>query len=72
MKFEPLPGFDWSRVIWSRPDSPRPVLCSYCSASIGEDDMPLMMWSPEGACAQFCDECSERWFGMRRIREVDE
>jgi hypothetical protein len=62
MKFpDPKPGFDWTRVTWGRPDSPRSALCSYCSGKISK--MPLVMWKPDGHAAQFCDDCAERWWG---------
>jgi hypothetical protein len=58
------PGFDWNLVAWGPPDSrPRP-LCSYCHAKIDDDDVPLMFFSNEGACAKFCDKCVEEWFGL--------
>lgn len=60
---EPKAGFDWSHVTWGRPDSPRSVLCSYCSASIGEEDVPLMMWTPDGHAAQFCRRCQRALVG---------
>jgi hypothetical protein len=39
-------------------------LCSYCSAGIGEDDVPLILWGPDGSVAQFCDACMQRWWGL--------
>jgi hypothetical protein len=63
-QLKPLPGFDWSKVTWGRPDSPPSVLCSYCSAVIPEDDVPLMMWNRESYCARFCERCMETWWGM--------
>lgn len=62
-KLKPKPGFDWGRVAWGRPDSPPRKLCSLCHNFIGEDDIPLMMWAKDGAMAQFCDACVERWWG---------
>jgi hypothetical protein len=64
---QPRPGFDWGRVTWGRPDSPVSALCSYCSAGIGADDMPLRLWREDGSAAQFCDECQARWWGFRRF-----
>ena len=64
LTMRPRPGFDWGRVAWGRPDSPRSAVCSYCFAAIGEDDVPLIMWSADGHAAQFCDACVERWFGF--------
>jgi hypothetical protein len=64
MNMQPRPGFNWDHVAWGRPDSPRSALCSYCSAGIGEDDVPLIMWRPDGSAAQFCDACMKTWWGM--------
>jgi hypothetical protein len=52
-------------VNWGRPDSPPSALCSYCSAVIPEDSVPLIMWQADGHAAQFCDECQAKWWGMR-------
>lgn len=64
-ELKPREAFDWSKVTWGRPDSPPSVLCSYCSASIGEDDVPLIMWKPDGHCARFCEKCMETEWGMK-------
>ena len=64
-QLEPKPGFDWDRVTWGRPDSPRSALCSYCSAVIPEDCVPLIMWKADGHAAQFCDDCQAKWWGMQ-------
>lgn len=64
MNLQPKPGFDWGKLTWGRPDSPATVLCSYCSASISDDDIPLIMWNPEGWTVRFCDQCQRRWFGL--------
>ena len=67
MKFElkTKPGFEWTKVNWGRPDSPRSVLCSYCSASLSEDDVPLIVWNKRDFTAQFCAECQAKWWGMQ-------
>lgn len=69
MQIKPKAGFDWARVIWGRPDSPRSVLCSYCSASFADDDVPLIMWTEPGMAAQFCEACQEQWWGMTSYSE---
>jgi hypothetical protein len=63
---KPRDGFDWSHVTWGKPDSVRSAICSYCSAGIGadEDYVPLMLYSDDGHCAQFCDACMKRWWGF--------
>jgi len=61
---KPKPGFDWNRVAWGTPDSPRRELCSYCHGKIGADDVPLMFWKSDGSMAQFCDRCMQEWWGM--------
>jgi hypothetical protein len=62
--FTPNEGFDWSKVTWGRPDSPPSVLCSYCSASIPEDSVPLTMWTTDNYCVRFCDACMETWWSV--------
>ncbi len=62
---QPREGFDWAKVTWGRPDSPRSVLCSYCSAVIGADEVPLILWQADGKAAQFCDKCMATWWGMQ-------
>jgi len=59
----PRQGFDWNHVTWGRPDSPRSALCSYCSAGIGERDVPLILFKMDGHVAQFCDDCISKWWG---------
>jgi hypothetical protein len=63
-KLTPKPGFDWRKVTWGRPDSPVSALCSYCSAAIHEDEMPLRVWKEDGHAAQFCEKCQAKWFGL--------
>lgn len=62
---KPKPGFDWDHISWGAPNSVRSALCSYCSAGIGEDDVPLILSSDKGYVAQFCNDCMARWWGMR-------
>ena len=62
---QPKPGFDWDHISWGKPDSVRSALCSYCSAGIGENDVPLMLFRDDGHVAQFCDDCQLKWWGMR-------
>lgn len=71
MKLEPKDGFDWSRCTWGRPDSPPSVLCSYCSASIPENSVPLIASNTEGWTVRFCDACAERWWGVIAYRDDD-
>ena len=68
MKLEPKRGFDWGRVAWGHPNSPQSVLCSYCFAGIGDDDVPLILAAGDGRVAQFCDSCMATWWGMRTIQ----
>ena len=69
MRLEPKPGFDWGKVTWGRPDSVVSPLCSYCSAVLPNDSVPLIMWLGEGYAAQFCDACQEKWWGMKSYAE---
>lgn len=59
---QPRPGFDWRRVAWGRPDSPVRPLCAYCHGALPE--VPLIMTKRDGLTAMFCDDCTERWWGM--------
>jgi hypothetical protein len=65
MTLKPSTGFDWHHVAWGHPDSPRSFLCSYCSAPIGEEDVPLMLTAGDGRVAQFCNDCMMKWWGLR-------
>lgn len=71
MTLSPKPGFDWAHVAWGRPDSPRSVICSYCSAFISDEDCPMIMWKPDGSAAQFCDECQEKWWGVKAFDDPE-
>lgn len=53
------PGFDWRRVAWGKPDSPRRDLCAYCHGALPE--VPLMLWKQDGSAVAFCDRCVEQW-----------
>jgi hypothetical protein len=84
MQLQPKDGFDWKKVTWGRPDSPRSALCSYCSAVIPEESAPLIMWSsdshlpgmpggyPAYMTAQFCLACQKTWWGVMSFDEEDE
>lgn len=63
-KLKPKRGFDWKKLTWGRPDSPPSALCSYCSAVIPEDSVPLIMWNTEGASVRFCDKCMKDHWGV--------
>jgi hypothetical protein len=63
MKLEPKAGFDWSHVSWGKPDSMPTAVCSYCSGCL--PDVPLMLWKPDGSCAQFCDGCVRKWWAVK-------
>lgn len=65
MILKPRPGFDWNRVAWGLPDSPRSALCSYCFTSIADGDVPLMLCAESGHVAQFCAKCQHAWWGAR-------
>ena len=69
-ELKPKTGFDWSKVTWGRPDSRRSALCSYCSAVITEDDVPLILSSAGGFTAQFCDKCKETWWDLMRFDDL--
>ena len=68
---KPRAGFDWRRVNWGRPDSVPSPLCSYCSAVIREDEVPLIMWNQASYAARFCETCMVGLFGFEP-REPDD
>ena len=71
MQLKPKDGFDWKKVTWGRPDSVRSALCSYCSASLSEDSVPLIMWTNDSHAAQFCEGCQRTWWGLESFDELD-
>ena len=71
MILKPKAGFDWNKVAWGRPDSPRSALCSCCFTAIGEHDVPLILWNKEGWTAQFCDACMRDWWGLETFEGGD-
>ena len=66
-QIRPLTGFDWQRVLWERPHEMPAPECSYCGLTIGEDDIPLMMFRYDGSACRFCNPCARRWFGLRAL-----
>jgi len=60
----PRPGFDPLRINWGAPDQTRTDRCSYCDVPFGAEDCPLMLWNNDGWCAEFCDACAGKIFGM--------
>ena len=50
-------NLDSLSVNWEGPDQTPGDRCSFCDAPIGEDDVPVVMWSSEGWTARFCDAC---------------
>jgi hypothetical protein len=65
MLLSPRPGFDWLRVTWGAPDQTRTEKCSYCDQALDhETSVPLILWNKEGWCAEFCDDCQARWWGL--------
>lgn len=69
MKLEAKPGFDWSRVRWDDANEPVRDNCSYCSAPIPEDAVPLRMWNECSDGCVFCDACSADIFGLQTFGE---
>lgn len=52
------------QICWGRPDSPRRPFCALCHGYLDDDDVPVMIWKPDGSGAAFCDPCVERLFRM--------
>jgi hypothetical protein len=65
MTLKPRQGFDWNRLTWGRPDSPPSVLCSNCSASIGENEVPLILSNSAGWTVRLCERCMQDVFGFK-------
>jgi hypothetical protein len=70
--FEPKAGFRWRKVIWGPPDAVVSVLCSYCSAVMRDEEVPLMLFQNDGSCAKFCEDCQRRWWGLETFSDPDE
>ncbi|MBO0716438.1 MAG: hypothetical protein J2P55_03755 [Rhizobiales bacterium] len=63
----PKAGFDWTLINWGAPDQRRTKHCSYCDEPLPLDDdqfVPLILWNAEGWCAEFCDTCQRKWWGL--------
>jgi hypothetical protein len=63
MQFRFRPGFN---PVWSRPDSPRPAICSCCQGPLPE--VPLMCWNREGGAISLCDTCVAEWVRLEKKR----
>jgi hypothetical protein len=48
------------------------VLCSYCSAVIPEDFVPLIFWNRESYSCRFCEKCMTTYFGFSPLQREDE
>lgn len=59
VELKPGPAFDWDKLTWGRPDSPPSVLCSYCSAALSEDSVPLILSNAEWWTVRFCEKCMQ-------------
>jgi hypothetical protein len=64
IELKPKKAFDWNRLTWGRPDSVPTALCSYCSAVIPEDSVPLIVSNDEGWTVRFCDKCMTELWGL--------
>jgi hypothetical protein len=71
MALRPAAGFRWEAVSWGGPDEPVSDDCSYCGDAIGEDDIPLRLWTQDGWGAAFCDACQTRWWGLESFDTVE-
>ncbi len=63
--FRHADGFNWMAVSWGGPDEPRTGTCSYCDAELRDGGMPLVLWNAEGWCAEFCEACQRKWWGLQ-------
>jgi hypothetical protein len=64
MSLSPMPGFNWSQVGWGAPDQVRTLQCSYCDEPLDDEEMPLILWRGDGWCAEFCEACQRKWWGL--------
>ena len=65
MHLVPRPGFDWTQVNWGAPDQTRTENCSYCDAKLDrQHSVPLILWDKNGWCAEFCEACQVKWWGL--------
>jgi hypothetical protein len=64
LMLKPRDGFDWKHVTWGKPDSQPTAICSYCSG--GLPPVPLMLFTHDGHCAQFCDKCVKTWWTVEQ------
>jgi hypothetical protein len=71
VSLQPLAGFDWARVKWGGPHDAVSDECSYCGATIPDDDMPLRLWAKSGHAAVFCEACQRTWWGMESFERDD-
>jgi hypothetical protein len=68
----PSGGFDWGLVSWGGPRQRRTKVCSYCGEMLREADLPLILWKPNGACAEFCDACQRRYWGLEAFPDTED
>jgi hypothetical protein len=62
-----LQGFPRRNLLSRRaPEVARTVECSYCDATLHNDEIPLIIWNADGWVAEFCEACQHRWWGRRR------
>jgi hypothetical protein len=66
IQLQPLPhlrcrALNGARSSGSSPPELRTEHCSYCSEPLEKVTIPLMVWSAEGSCAEFCDACQGTW-----------
>jgi len=53
------------RIVWSRPDSVSPAICSICFGALPAVLVPFRLWKPDGTAAAFCDPCANASFDVR-------
>jgi hypothetical protein len=57
------------KVVWSKPDAPRPSVCSSCFGPLPR--VPLTMWTEDGHAASFCDTCADKFMRQQRMRPYE-
>jgi hypothetical protein len=51
------------RIVWSRPDSVPPALCSICHGALPA--VSFQLWQQNGAAAALCDPCADASLEVR-------
>jgi hypothetical protein len=62
-------SLDPQKINWGGPEERRTEVCSYCGDRLNEDSVPLILWTSEGWCAEFCDHCQATHWAVQSFDE---